>query len=265
MKGVSPRCPSLPPPAEAKVDFVTPRFQRDVLIKGGATPQACISDFGSSTLTPAASFAIPASTNENRGTYFVHIAPELLLPEKFGLRDGQVSKQADVYAFGMVVYEVLTGCCPFGDDCRWLEVTWRIIEGMRPSKPENTEDTRFGRGTWELVQQCWDGNRDKRPTVEDICNHFRRVARTSTVIPPGSISLGRGTDAPTLSRSSGSEPDHRSGDFRKCLSRSMCTGLVLTARRRQLNYSPPLKQAQAEFSGSGLLQISWRVVNCGEA
>ena len=158
------------------------------------------------------------------------MAPELLLPEKFGLRDGRVSKQADVYAFGMVVYEVLTGCPPFGKEGRrFAVITLCIIEGKRPSKPENTEDTRFGRGTWELVQQCWNGNRDKRPTVEDICNHFQRVARTSTALPPGSIRLVREADAPTASRSSGSEPDHRPGDFRKCLSQPMCIGLVLTS------------------------------------
>ena len=120
------------------------------------------------------------------------MAPELLLPTKFGLCNTRVSKQADVYAFGMVVYEVLTGCPPFGKEGRRsAEVTMRVIEGKRPSKPENAEDTGFDGGTWKLVQQCWNGNRDKRPTVEDICNHFQRVARTSTVLPPGSIRLVR--------------------------------------------------------------------------
>ncbi|KAF9641818.1 kinase-like protein, partial [Thelephora ganbajun] len=84
----------------------------NILIKNGATPQACISDFGFSTLTPTMSFVMPASMDECKGTWS-HMAPELLHPEKFGLRDGRVSKQADIYAFGMVVYEVLTGRFPF--------------------------------------------------------------------------------------------------------------------------------------------------------
>ena len=226
MKGVSLCCLSC---RKRRSALLTPRFQTNVLIKDGATPQACISDFGFSTFTPTASFAMPASADEEKGTW-THMAPELLFPKKFGLRDGRVSKQADVYAFGMVVYEVLTGCPPFGKEGRrFAEVTLRIIKGERPNKPENTQDTGFGGGTWKLVEKCWNGNRDKRPTVEDICNHFRHVARTSTVLPPGSIKLVREADAPTTSRSSGSEPDHRSRDFRKCLSRPMYIGLVLTS------------------------------------
>jgi serine/threonine protein kinase len=35
------------------------------------------------------------------------MAPELLSPEKYGLDRRIASKEADIYAFGMVVYEVL--------------------------------------------------------------------------------------------------------------------------------------------------------------
>ena len=145
---------------------------------------------------------MPVSADENKGTW-THIAPELLYPEKFGLRDGRVSKQADIYAFGMVVYEVLTGCAPFGREGRRIaELIMRVVEGARPSKPEGAEDAGFGRGTWELVNQCWDGDRDGRPIVEDVYKHFQRVARTSTVIPPGPVTKPSGF---------GSEPDHNSG------------------------------------------------------
>ena len=36
------------------------------------------------------------------------MAPELLCPPKFGKRRCQVSKEADVYAFGMVILQVCT-------------------------------------------------------------------------------------------------------------------------------------------------------------
>ena len=41
------------------------------------------------------------------------MAPELLYSAKFGLEKGLPSKEADIYALGMTVYQVLTGKWPF--------------------------------------------------------------------------------------------------------------------------------------------------------
>ena len=112
------------------------------------------------------------------------MAPELLYPAKFGLRSCRVSKQADVYAFGMVIYEVLTGRPPF-QRTRHPEVVLIVMEGKRPRKPEKAADIGFGGGTWELVQQCWDEERGERPTVEQVSEHLQRVAGNSSIIPPG--------------------------------------------------------------------------------
>ena len=123
--------------------------------------------------------------DEFKGT-LSHMAPELLYPEKFDLFGCNVSKQADIYAFGMVVYEVLTGYHPFGaEKFRGPEIILRVLDGKRPRKPEKVGNIGFGGGTWELVQQCWHQDREERPTVEKISEHFQRVARTSLAVPPG--------------------------------------------------------------------------------
>ena len=154
------------------------------------------------------SFATPATGDEYKNT-LSHLAPELLYPEKFGLRACQVSKEADVYAFGMVIYEVLTGRSPFGAKKRQdPEFMLRVMEGKRPAKPEEAEDIGFGGGTWELVRQCWHQDRGKRPTMEKISKHFQRVARTSSVVPPGPTIPICEAEAPTAS-----EPDSCFRDF----------------------------------------------------
>jgi serine/threonine protein kinase len=43
----------------------------------------------------------------------LYMAPELLDPEKFGKTNSRPTQPADMYAFGMVMYEVLTGFDPF--------------------------------------------------------------------------------------------------------------------------------------------------------
>jgi len=158
------------------------------------------------------SLVVTASVDEGKGT-LSHMAPELHHPGKFGLRHGRVSKQADIYAFGIVVYEVLTGCPPFGKEGRrQAEIILRVMEGKKPSKPEKADEIGFGGGTWELVQQCWSQNRGERPTVEEVVKHFQRVAGTSVVVPPGPIMSVYEADRPTVS-----EPDSGAKEFSQCL------------------------------------------------
>lgn len=87
---------------------------------------------------------MPASVDEYRGTW-THMAPELLHPRKFGLPYSRVSVQADIYPFGTLVYEVLTGRSPSSVEGFWQEeFTLHIIEGRRPSKPDKAGDIGFG-------------------------------------------------------------------------------------------------------------------------
>jgi len=125
------------------------------------------------------------------------MAPELFYPQKFGLPDGRVSRQADIYAFGMVVYEVLTGRDPFGEGgCRHAEIIFRVVEGKRLSKPENGGSAGFGEGTWELVQQCQNKDQSKRLTIDKIRKYFHRIIegrRPSKPEEAGDIGFGGGT------------------------------------------------------------------------
>jgi len=157
------------------------------------------------------SFTVSATGDGCKGMALSHMAPELLYPEKFGLRSCKVSKQADIYAFGMVIYEVLTGRPPFGaEKRRHPEIILRVLDGKRPRKPENAGDIGFGGGTWELVQRCWRRDRGGRPTVEKISKHFQHVERASSIVPPG----------PTIPVcEAASEPDGSSRDYGRCLLR----------------------------------------------
>jgi Protein tyrosine and serine/threonine kinase len=66
---------------------------------------ACLADFGLTTIIPDTIPGYSMTTMTNEGT-LRWMAPELLSPEQFGLTKCILSEESDIYAFGMVVYEV---------------------------------------------------------------------------------------------------------------------------------------------------------------
>lgn len=156
-------------------------LQHNILITNETPGRACLADFGLTTLTPN---RVPGgvSTVTTGGT-FQYMAPELLNPEKFGERKSRPTKPADIYAFGMVIYEVLTGSDPFYDQAD-LQLAHNVPDGLRPIKPSNAKDIGFGNGTWELVTNCWKANSTKRPPTERVLSHLRQVSSSSTDNPP---------------------------------------------------------------------------------
>ena len=119
------------------------------------------------------------SSARDAGSTSGYMAPELF-PE-----DARLSKEADMYAFGMVVYEAITGAHPFGRR-RVEELFLLTTRGIRPNKPEDPIAIGFGEGTWEFAERCWDRDWGRRPTAREALEHFKRVAKTSTVVDPGS-------------------------------------------------------------------------------
>ena len=69
---------------------------------------ACLADFGSSFILPLSEpdpTVLPAVIGGN--AFSVRwLAPELVIPEKFGLRARVPSKESDVYSLAMLMYEV---------------------------------------------------------------------------------------------------------------------------------------------------------------
>src|ERR1700753_2121260 len=102
------------------------------------------------------------------------MAPELLDPEKFGKKHSRPTKPGDMYAFGMVVYEVLTGLDPFSHkkDVAIFSLIRLIVNGERPVKPRNAEEIGLGSQTWKLVKECWRSDSKNRPTVEQALKHM---------------------------------------------------------------------------------------------
>ena len=84
------------------------------------------------------------------------MAPELLS------ESAPASFASDVYAFGMTVYEVVTGKVPF--EGIWVYgVPAAVLNGVRPECPESVSGE-----LWELLQACWHQNPAQRLTMDEI-------------------------------------------------------------------------------------------------
>ena len=67
-------------------------------------PCACLADFGFTTMAfgPGGRWSRSAQVESD----MVFMAPELLMPKEFQKEDGIPTPQADIYAFGMVIFQV---------------------------------------------------------------------------------------------------------------------------------------------------------------
>lgn len=145
------------------------------------------------------------TTHKDGGGTFGYMAPELQW-------NGEHTKEADIYAFGMVVYEVVTGIYAFGQP-RSVQRRSSSSTRRRPNKPEDLAASGFGEGTWEFIERCWDEGPQDRPSASDALEHFGLVAVTSRVVGPSSIPPAQAADSETSFYNSEkyNEYYHRSG------------------------------------------------------
>ena len=105
------------------------------------------------------------------------MSPELLDPGRFNLTEGRRTKESDCYALGMVIYEILSGQAPFAP-LRPPPVIWRVLEGLRPERPEGEVRVLFTDDIWRTLELCWKHQPDERISAKTI---LQRLENTSTL------------------------------------------------------------------------------------
>ncbi|RHZ46353.1 hypothetical protein Glove_624g13 [Diversispora epigaea] len=120
-----------------------------------------ISDFGLSKL-------IGQNTkNPEREIFGVlpYIAPEVLSGEEY-------TKAADVYSFGIIAYEIVTGFAPYYDIPHDQVLAWKICNGMRPKIPFHIPKL-----ITRIIMRCWDVRATYRPTFNELWSEFYEFRR----------------------------------------------------------------------------------------
>ncbi|CAI2189935.1 14710_t:CDS:2, partial [Funneliformis geosporum] len=107
--------------------------------------------------------ATEADDNETYGI-IPYMAPEVLQGQKY-------TKASDIYSFGMIMWECMTGRRPFWDRSHDTELIIDICDGLRPP----TVDIVAPEGYIELMKECWDPDPIKRPAVGSIYDSIYRI------------------------------------------------------------------------------------------
>jgi hypothetical protein len=112
------------------------------------------------------------------------MSPELLYPQRFGLKDSRPTKESDCYALGMVVYEVLSGHVPFAK-YQDLVVLGKVIEGERPIRPSGVEGASFTDDLWGILGLCWSALPKDRLAVKVVLEYLEDTIRAQQPPAPG--------------------------------------------------------------------------------
>jgi serine/threonine protein kinase len=119
-----------------------------------------------------------------------------MAPER--LKGGPLRRPCDVYAFGMLIYEVCisryplfrykpilqlhANANPLNLHVGYPEFVKLVVnEGYRPERPDRDEAPQLTDDIWRLAEQCWEGAASERPCIHNVrgplCESIRQILR----------------------------------------------------------------------------------------
>ncbi|RIA80754.1 kinase-like domain-containing protein [Glomus cerebriforme] len=117
-------------------------------------------------------FGISKIQNDQNSTDYMdnfgviaYLEPKRILDPNF-----PYTKSSDIYSFGVLMWEISSGCPPFKDNSDNDALAITIINGEReitiPNTPCDYE---------ELYKDCWDREPEERPTINEILDKFEKM------------------------------------------------------------------------------------------
>ncbi|KAG8899302.1 hypothetical protein FRB99_006820 [Tulasnella sp. 403] len=95
-------------------------------------------------------------------------------PERLG--NEPPTRMSDVYAFGITIYEILSGEVPFKDyDTAAALINAVVLENVRPpTRPAFSPKGDSYAYLWETATRCWNQDQALRPKIAEVCRWLER-------------------------------------------------------------------------------------------
>lgn len=159
----------------------------NVMLSGGA---ALVTDFGIAKAMSSARATSPENTLTRMGTSIG--TPSYMAPEQ-GAGDPDTDHRADLYAFGAMAYELLTGATPFGDRPAHALLIAHLAEAPVPVA-ERRRDT--PEPLAQLVMQCLKKDPAERPqTANALLESLADASSALRMAATGQYSANTATPA----------------------------------------------------------------------
>ncbi|XP_027186967.1 uncharacterized protein [Cicer arietinum] len=121
------------------------------------------------------------NANQNGTLSFIWYSPEVLEEQEQsgGSSISKYTEKSDMYSFGMVCFELLTGKVPFEDShLQGEKMSRNIRAGERPLFPLNSPKYLIN-----LTKKCWHTDPNQRPNFSSICRVLRYIKRFLALNP----------------------------------------------------------------------------------
>ena len=154
--------------------------------------RARLTDFGLSK-----SHSAVVKTIDKQTEAMEWMAPEILAS---GGDKRMFTAEADVYSFGMVLWEIMTGQTPYAG-CDDADIVLRVKQGQHDAIPETVPVVYR-----ELIEGCWQASKYNRPSLPDIIGQLRVYTppAPAALVPPSANPVGFFAAPPSSGSSSSS-------------------------------------------------------------
>ncbi|KAF9789365.1 kinase-like domain-containing protein [Thelephora terrestris] len=131
---------------------------------------ACLGDLGISAVMTDRTVVEQSGTTTCASGVARYVAPELLNPSQFNLRNNNPTKESDVYSLAVTTYEVLTDIVPYGRNNSDAIIILSVVGGERPPRQVNCQWLRAQ--IWEMITRCWSEQRELRWDIRTVLHQL---------------------------------------------------------------------------------------------
>jgi len=141
-------------------------------IRIAASGRACLADSGFNT-----EVADPSGPTINLLRWMgPELFPDMMGPDPDDMERTN-TRATDVYAFGMVCYEMFSDHRPFSDISVDFQVLFAVKQGRRPSRPTHKLSCIRGLNDemWHIIEACWNQDPSERPSTTEVIKYLREL------------------------------------------------------------------------------------------